>query len=332
MLGLTSCAGPSSVPPADDLARPLVIAHRGASGDRPEHTLAAYEEAIRQGADFIEPDLVITRDGILVARHENEISGTLDVADRPEFAARRTTKTIDGLEMVGWFIEDFTLAELKTLRARERLPELRSTAYDGWFEVPSLDEVIALAKRQGVGIYPETKHPSYFRSIGLPLEEPLVAALADAGWTTADAPVFIQSFEVRNLEMLDRMTDVRLVQLLGAPGERPADGSPAYRELATAKGLARLAATADGIAPHISWIIDNGSETGFVAAAHHAGLEVHPWTLRAENIFLPATYQRGGDPRAAGDLGTWACVLAAAGVDGLFTDNPGKVLAALRDC
>ena len=163
---------------------PIVIAHRGASGDRPEHTLAAYQHAIELGADYIEPDVVSTKDGVLVARHENEIGGTTDVASHPEFAARRTTKTIDGVPTTGWFTEDFTLAELKTLRAKERLPALRpaNTVFDGLYEVPTLQEVIDLAKREHVGIYPETKHPTYFDSIGLSLEEPLVATLKRNGW------------------------------------------------------------------------------------------------------------------------------------------------------
>ncbi|MGB3723972.1 MAG: glycerophosphodiester phosphodiesterase family protein, partial [Pacificimonas sp.] len=204
---------------------PILIAHRGASGERPEHTLAAYRLAIDQGADFIEPDLVSTKDGVLVARHENEISGTTDVADRAEFADRKTQKTIDGQTVSGWFTEDFTLAELKTLRARERLPEFRTTEYDGQFEIPTLAEIVALAKAGGVGIYPETKHPSYFQSIGLPLEEKLVAALDAAGWSDTSASVFIQSFETENLKQLKDMTGVRLVQLIGAADEPVPDGS-----------------------------------------------------------------------------------------------------------
>ncbi|RZM09380.1 MAG: glycerophosphodiester phosphodiesterase, partial [Sphingomonas sp.] len=194
--------------PASPRLSPLiVIAHRGASGLRPEHTLAAYSLAIDQGADFIEPDLVPTKDDVLVARHENNIAETTNVADHPEFAARKTTKTIDGQTMTGWFVEDFTLAELKTLRAKERLPKLRpaNTAYDGQFQIPTLAEIIALAKRRTtetgrtIGIYPETKHPTYFAKIGHPTDAKLVAELREAGWDSARAPVFIQSFEVANL-------------------------------------------------------------------------------------------------------------------------------------
>ena len=210
-------------PVSHPLSPPIVIAHRGASGLRPEHTLAAYTVAIEQGADFIEPDLVLTRDNVFVARHENDITGTTDVAAHPEFAARRTTKLIDGESHTGWFTEDFTLAELKTLRAVERLPKLRpaNVQYDGQFEVPTLAEVITLAKRHSVGgrvvgIYPETKHPSYFASIGHPMEAMLAAQLKAAGWSKPDDPVFIQSFEVDNLKRLHTMTGLRLIQLMGS--------------------------------------------------------------------------------------------------------------------
>jgi glycerophosphoryl diester phosphodiesterase len=202
----------------------IVVAHRGASGYRPEHTLAADELAIELGADYIEPDLVSTSDHVLVVRHENEISGTTDDADHAEFADRETTRTIDGVPVIGWFTEDFTLAELGTLRARERLPDIRpaGTAFDGRYHIPTFQQVIDLARRRHVGIYPETKHPTYFRSIGLPLEEPLVQAMHANGYRGPNAPVFIQSFEVGNLRRLRRMTDVPLVQLLDDHG-RPYD-------------------------------------------------------------------------------------------------------------
>ena len=314
--------------------RPIVIAHRGASGLLPEHTIAAYTRAIDDGADFIEPDLVPTRDGVLVARHENEISGTTDVASRPEFADRKATKTIDGTAVSGWFTEDFTLAELKTLRARERLPELRGTANDGRFEIPTLDEIIALAKARGVGIYPETKHPSYFAAIGLPLEEKLVAALDAAGWRDADAPVFIQSFEVNNLKRLDGMTGVRLIQLVAADGG-PADGAYAsYAGMLTPEGLKAVAAYADGIGPEKTLVIPRGpdmrltSPTRLVADAHAAGLKVHPWTFRAENYFLPADHRKGEDPRAHGDLAGEIRAYLATGIDGLFSDFTAEAVAA----
>ncbi|GAB3952581.1 hypothetical protein GCM10027614_56460 [Micromonospora vulcania] len=224
--------------PAND--RPIVIGHRGASGYRPEHTLEAYRLAIRMGADYIEPDLVSTSDGVLVARHENEISGTTDVAARPEFADRRATKTIDGVAATGWFTEDFTLAELKTLRAQERLSQVRvaNTVYDGRFEVPTLQEIIDLARTEGrargrtIGIYPETKHPSYFTSIGLPLEEPLLQVLRQNELDHRNAPVFIQSFETANLRRLRQLTDVNLIQLLDSTG-RPYDFTVAGDTAAT---------------------------------------------------------------------------------------------------
>ncbi|MBB4616396.1 glycerophosphodiester phosphodiesterase [Sphingomonas abaci] len=298
-------------------ARPIVIAHRGCSGERPEHTLAAYERAIDQGADVIEPDLVPTRDGVLVARHENEIGGTTDVARHAGFARRRTTKTIDGQEVTGWFVEDFTLAELKTLRARERLPDLRpaNTAFDGRFEIPTLGEIIALAKARGVGLYPETKHPTYFAAIGLGTDAPLVAALHAAGWSGPDDPVFIQSFEVGNLRRIAGMTRLRLIQLMDAQGG-PADGAvPSYQMMATPGGLRAVAAYAYGIGPNKAQL----GQGGLVRDAHAAGLRVHPWTFRAENRFLAAPFQRAG---ATGDLAGEIAAALRLGIDGFFTDYP----------
>ncbi|APR52481.1 glycerophosphodiester phosphodiesterase [Sphingomonas koreensis] len=311
--------------------KPIVIAHRGASGERPEHTLAAYELAIEQGADFIEPDLVMTRDGQLVARHENNITDTTDVASRPEFRDRKTSKTIDGTRHSGWFSEDFTLAELKTLRAKERLPLLRrgNTKFDGQFEVPTLREVIALAKSASaqtgrtIGIYPETKHPSYFASIGLPLEAALVAELGAAGWDRADAPVFIQSFEVNNLKALAKLTKVPLIQLMDAEGG-PADGAqPSYAAMITPEGLKAVAAYAAGIGPaKVMAVKADGTVTPLVADAHAAGLKVHPWTFRAENFFLPSGLRGGINPAGHGRLGEEISRHLAAGVDGFFTDFP----------
>jgi len=315
-------------------ARPLVIAHRGASAERPEHTIAAYKEAIRVGADFIEPDLVATKDGVLVARHENEISGTTDVAGRPDFAGRKATKVIDGVPTTGWFTEDFTLAELKTLRARERLPQLRpaNMKFDGQETIPTLDEIIALAKAAKVGIYPETKHPSYFRSLGLPLEPPLLAALARAGWTTRAAPVFIQSFEVGNLKALRSQTGVRLVQLIG---DGVSGDGVAYDTLATPAGLRGVAAYADGIGPAKDRVIGRDAAgkllppTPLVADAHAAGLQVHPWTFRPENYFLPTDLRRGADPTARGDIAAEYRAYLAAGVDGVFSDDPASAVGAI---
>lgn len=321
---------------APALAKPIVIAHRGASGERPEHTIAAYELAIDQGADFIEPDLVITKDGVLVARHENEISETTDVSAKPEFADRKTSKTIDGRKVTGWFVEDFTLAELKTLRAKERLPMLRpgNIAYDGRFAVPTLQEIINLAKARGVGIYPETKHPSYFRSIGLPLEAVLVEQLHRNGWENKDDPVFIQSFELENLEALRGMTKLRLVFLMDAEGG-PADGSgTAYADHATPAGLAALARTVDGIGPAKAMIVPRGPlggskpPTTLVADAHAAGLAVHVWTFRAENYFLPLELKKGIDPRGHGDLAGELTQFFGLGVDGAFSDFPAVAVEA----
>ncbi|AWB95641.1 glycerophosphodiester phosphodiesterase [Agromyces badenianii] len=324
-----------------------VISHRGASGYRPEHTLAAYETAITQCADFIEPDVVATKDGALVARHENEISGTTDVASRPEFADRKTTKSIDDVTVTGWFTEDFTLAELKTLRAIERLPELRpqNTAFNGLYQVPTLDEVIDLARHsvscQGepIGVYPETKHPTYFDSIGLSLEEPLVAQLAANGLDHAGAPVIVQSFEVANLRELDRLTDVDIAQLVNRTG-RPYDftvagDSRSYADLVTPAGLAEIATYADGIGVEkgvaIPRLADGtlGEPTAVIADAHALGLAVHAWTFRRENAFLAAEFRSSTDPAGIGDLAGEIRVFVEAGIDGLFSDNPDIAVAAI---
>lgn len=321
---------------------PIIIAHRGASGERPEHTLASYTLAIEQGADFIEPDLVLSKDGVLVARHENEISETTDVSARPEFAARKKGKVIDGQKMAGWFTEDFTLAELKTLRAKERLPLLRKAnmAFDGRFEIPTFEEILALAKTKSaetgrvIGIYPETKHPSYFASIGLPHEEPLLKTLAQFGLNKADSPVFIQSFEVGNLQALAARTKVRLIQLMddkGAPADRP---DWPYAAMASAEGLKRVAAYADGIGPNKAMVISRtmlgnlGEPTSLVKNAHAAGLAVHPWTFRRENYFLPLAQRSGLNPAGHGDLTAEIRAFLATGIDGFFSDNVAEAVAA----
>lgn len=323
---------------------PIVIAHRGASGERPEHTLGSYALAIDQGADFIEPDLVSTKDGILVARHENEISETTDVAAHPEFAERKTTKTIDGQSLTGWFTEDFTLAELKTLRARERLPQLRpaNTAYDGQWDVPTLDEIIALVKRREqetgrrIGLYPETKHPSHFRALGLPLEERLVATLAKAGYDGADDPVFIQSFEVDNLKRLNAMTELPLIQLMASVAGPPDQPGVTYAAMSTPEGLAEIALYADGVGLEKAMVIPRTADgrlaapTRIVADAHAAGLKVHAWTFRRENYFLPAEFKAGDSPVAVGKVGAEIKAFLATGIDGLFSDNVAEAVAAVR--
>lgn len=324
--------------------RPIVIGHRGASGYAPEHTLLAYSIAVRMGADYVEPDLVMTKDAVLVARHENDISGTTDVAAHPEFAARRTTKTVDGATVTGWFTEDLTLAELKTLRARERIPELRpaNAHLDGTLEIPSLEEVLALvqelnAERQSkrlkpLGVYPETKHPSYFAGIGLAMEEPLVKALRRFGYRGKKAPVFIQSFEVGNLKRLSRMTDLPLVQLLDASG-KPFDfvvsgDSRSYADLAKPAGLAEIARYAAGIGVNKNLMIPRtaqnvlGAPSTLVTDAHARGLVVHAWTFRAENAFLPAEFRSGIDPAASGDLAGELKRFLVLGIDGFFVDQP----------
>ena len=333
LLGLLAGCMIPAMPPN---ATPIVIAHRGASAERPEHTLEAYALAIDQGADFIEPDLVMTRDGVLVARHENEISETTDVATRPDFAARRTTRIIDGRAVTGWFTEDFTLAELKSLRARERLPRLRpaNTAFDGRFEVPTLREIIALAQARSrdtgrrIGLYPELKHPSYFRAAGLPMEEALVAELVRHGLTARDAPVFIQCFEIAPLQRLRGLTKIRLVQLIaeeGAPADRP---DLPYRAMISAEGLRTVAAYADAIGPAKALIIPRDpagrslTPTMLVADAHRAGLMIHPWTFRPENLFLPLESRIGSDPAAHGDMAGEIADFVKTGVDAIFTDAP----------
>ena len=321
--------------------KPLVVGHRGASAYRPEHTLAAYELAIDQGADYIEPDVVSTKDGILVARHENEISGTTDVASRMEFLDRRTTKTIDGVALTGWFTEDFTLDELKTLRAVERIPQLRpsNTAYNGQFEVPTLQEVIDLVKRKEVetgrtiGIIPETKHPSYFDSIGLSLEEPLLQVLNANGYTGAGDQVIIQSFEVGNLMELAGETDIRLVQLTGALNQRPYDfvisgDQRTYGDLLSPLGLDFINDYAALIGPEKNSIIPRDmagfllAPTSLVADAHAAGLLVTPYTFRPENFFLPADFRIGTDPAAYGDYEAELLAFLRTGIDGFFIDAP----------
>lgn len=306
----------------------IVIAHRGASGERPEHTLLSYSLAIDQGADFIEPDLVPTKDGFLVARHENNIVETTDIAKHPEFAMRRATKVIDGVPTTGWFNEDFTLAELRTLRAKERLPELRpaNMAFDGQAQIPTLDEIIALAKHESrktgrtIGIYPELKHPAYFASIGLALEPRVMATLKAAGWDRVDAPVFLQSFDPESLKALHAVTRVRLIQLMRL-ARMPTD--PDYVAMARPEGLRAVAAYAYGIGPEKTMVIPaSGPPTTLVADAHAAGLKVHPWTLRAENVFLPTAMRDGADPKTHGDLTAEILSYLQQGVDGFFTDYP----------
>lgn len=320
---------------------PVVIGHRGASGERPEHTALAYSLAISQGADFIEPDLVVTRDGHLVARHENEIGGTTDVAARPEFAARKATKLIDGETITGWFTEDFTLAELKTLRCRERLPKIRpgNTAWDGQAQILTFQEVVDLAVREGarvgrrVGVYPEMKHPAFFASVGLPIEGRMIDALKAAGLQGAEANCFVQCFEVGPLKTLRGRVKTPLVQLIsdeGGPADAP---GTLYSSMTTAEGLKAIAAYADGVGPEKSLVVPTDGKvllpaTAFVADAHAAGLKVHPWTVRRENFFLPTGLRGPGAPEDQGDVQALLMALFRAGVDGVFSDFPGEAVKA----
>ncbi|HEU4945853.1 MAG TPA: glycerophosphodiester phosphodiesterase [Kribbella sp.] len=313
----------------------LVIAHRGASGYRPEHTPAAYRLAAALGADYLEPDLVATLDGVLVARHENEISGTTDVADHPVFADRRMTKIVDGTAVTGWFVEDFTYEELRSLRARERMPALRAanTAYDGREHIPTFDDVVALARQESarlgrpVGVFPEIKHPMYFRRLGLPLEDLLADRLVALGLNSAGGEVMVQSFEPTSLRRLAVMTGVPLVQLIdsaGAPNDfRRSGDRRTFADLLQPAGLREISTYAQVLAPRKELVIPRtpngalGEPTRLVEQAHKAGLAVHLWTFRVERRFLP----RGLD--LAAELTRYA----ATGVDGVFADHPDVAVA-----
>ncbi|HZZ33168.1 MAG TPA: glycerophosphodiester phosphodiesterase [Phenylobacterium sp.] len=319
---------------------PLMIAHRGASGERPESTLLAFRQAIAEGADFIEPDLEMTKDGHLVVRHENEISQTTDVAKRPEFAARKTTKSVQGTPVTGWFTEDFTLAELKTIRCRERLPQLRpiSAAYDGQEQIPTYQEVIDLAKSESarlgraIGTYPELKHASHFAALGLPMEGRLADMLKKNGLDSATAPVFVQCFDVKPLKTFMKLSKAPRIQLVSPTGS-PTDSTTPYKDMVTASGMKTIATYANGVGPDWSMVIPTvdgglGPATDLVKNAHAAGLKVHPWTVRAENFFLPPKLRIGTDPAAHGDVDAVYHALYAAGIDGLFSDFPGLAAKA----
>lgn len=303
--------------------------------------MAAYQQGIDQGADFIEPDLVMTKDGVLICRHECEIGETTDLAARPEFAGRRTTKTIDGQSFTGWFAEDFTLAELKTLRCRERLPQLRpqNTAFDGQEAIPTFAEVAALAKAAGVGIYPELKHPAYLTGVGLDPVPALMEALRAADLAMAQDRVFVQCFELAPLQRIASVSSrhVACVQLISAEGA-PVDGEGlTYADLITDEGLGRIADYAVGIGVQKTLITPWNAEDGLMpstdlaARAHAAGLKVHAWTVRPENYFLPVEMRLGDDPTAGGDVAAEIRLLLEQGVDGLFCDRPADAAAVLAD-
>jgi len=342
---LAATTAPEATPAAaperpGSTGHPVVIGHRGAAGYRPEHTLASYELAARLGADFLEPDLVPTKDGVLVCRHEPEIGGTTDVADHARFASRKKTVLLDGVSTTGWFTEDFTLAELRTLRAKERLPQVRqhNTMWDGRFPVPTFQELLDLRARlvrelgRVIGVYPETKHPTYFQKAGLPLEQRLIDALRRNALNSPGAPVVVQSFEVSNLKQLRalglRVPAVQLLSASGAPYDTTAAGTgPTYADLVTPSGLASIARYAQGIGPDKNLIIPRaadgtlGTPTALVANAHAAGLVLHPYTFRAENAFLPKDDVVGTVTTDYGRAVEEQVTFLAAGIDGLFTDQ-----------
>ncbi|CAK1548499.1 unnamed protein product [Leptosia nina] len=335
-----------------DSCRPTVIAHRGASGYAPEHTLGSYALAITMGADYIEPDLVMTKDGVMIARHDNELGLTTNIAEHPEFADRRKTQTIDGKEVTGWFTEDFTLSEIKQLKAVERIPEVRpgNARMNDVFDIPTFQEIIDLVKslqtfqKRTIGIYPEIKHGSHFKKLGLAMERLVVDTFHTNGYRDRDSPVYIQSFEVQNLKELKEMTNLRLLQLYESDkSSQPADQvilgtNLTYGIMATPEGLAEVAKYSYAVGPDKSYIIprndDNklGEPTTFVADAHKAGLKVHPYTFRAENTFLPKEFQSSDTaPSARGNLAGELRAYIDAGIDGLFSDQPDIPLG-IRNC
>lgn len=334
----------------DDLPVPTIVAHRGTSGYRPEHTLGSYQLALDMGAHVIEQDVVPTKDGHLVCRHENDITATTDVAAHPEFASRKTTKSVDGVSLTGWFTEDFTLAELKTLRAKERIPgtRQRNTLYDGRWDVPTLEEVFRWADRQGrergrrVWLHIETKHPTYFRKLGLGLEEPLAKLLRTYGRHKKNSPNFLQSFEPSSLQRLNKLVGPPLVVLLSTASSRPWDfveaGDPrTVADLIKPEGLKWMASFAQGIGPTLDLIIPKkadgslGTPTTLVKDAHKAGLILHPYTMRNENTFLPTNFKKGTDPNAYGDAFGAFKAYFETGIDGIFSDNCDTALLARED-
>ena len=350
--GALACGPLRAATPA---RKPLVFGHRGASALRPEHTLASYAKAMADGADFIEPDLVISKDGVLIIRHENNIAETTDIARHPEFADRKTEKVIDGEKQTGWFVEDFTLAELKTLRAIERLPKLRaaSAAMDGqfdlvtWYEMVDFAAAQAAARGRPIGLVPEIKHSTYFQSIGMPIEDRFLATLGQHDYLKR-CPLVIQSFETANLQYirakLGRPANTQLMQLVsgGDPAVRPADivkagGKLTYVGMMQPAGLADVARYADIFAPDTRSIIPLGPDKKLAAPskvtadAHKAGLLVMPYTFRPENYFLAADFQDGAGPAARNPKGSVAEIRAnlAAGIDGFFTDDPAIGRAAV---
>ncbi|MEC4017068.1 glycerophosphodiester phosphodiesterase [Streptomyces sp. H27-D2] len=346
-----AAAGPAGRPGSHGgLPVPTVVAHRGTSGYRPEHTIGSYQLALDMGADVIEQDVVPTKDGHLVCRHENDITATTDVSAHPEFADRKTTKTVDGVKLTGWFTEDLTLAEIKTLRAKERIPgtRQRNTLYDGRWEVPTFEEVLKWADQQGrkrgrpVWLHVETKHPTYFRKLGLGLEDRLVKLLRKYGRHKKHAPNFLQSFEPSSIQRLGKLADCPKVVLLSTPATRPWDfveaGDPrTVADLVKPEGLEWMAHFAQGIGPDLTLVIPRdatgklGTPTTLVRDAHAAGLILHPYTMRNENTFLPLDFRRGTDPTAYGDAFGAFKIYFEQGIDGIFSDNTDTALLARAD-
>ncbi|MFE8073151.1 glycerophosphodiester phosphodiesterase [Marinobacteraceae bacterium S3BR75-40.1] len=330
---------------------PVVIAHRGASGYVPEHTLESYTLSVLMGADFVEPDLVMTRDNVLIARHDNQLHLTTNVTYHPTFADRERQKSVDGVLESGWFVEDFSLAEIKELRAIERIPNIRpaNTAFDALFEVPTFQEIIdrvrLLEKALGrtIGIYPETKHPTHFAALGMPMDETLVKQLHANGYEGREAPIFIQSFEITNLKKIRKLTELPLIQLMSPTGQ-PFDAQCAksdltYDTMATREGLQKIAEYADGVGPEKYHFIlprteadhlDESRATDFVKHAHEAGLKVHPYTFRAENFFLPHDYRIGDDQSAFGKSVAEVLLFLKLGIDGFFIDQADVGVEAKR--
>ena len=328
--------------PAEQSERPLVIAHRGASGERPEHTLAAYERAIDQGADYVEPDLVVTKDLHLVARHENELSDTTDIASREEFADRRRTKDVEGQRVAGWFSEDFTLAEIRTLRARERVGDIRpgSARFDGLYQVPTFAEIVELVRAKEaetgrpIGLYPELKHPTLMlEQEGIDMVDLMVRELQRFDLDDADDLVFVQVFEVGPLQRLDARVDTPLVLLISSEGGPYDEPGMRWSEMLSPSGLSAIAAYADGIGPWLGHVLDPATmqPTALVGEAHDAGLAVHAWTLRKENGFLPGALQGDGGPSADGQYERLWRAAIATGADGFFTDNVAQFVELLNN-
>ena len=322
---------------------PLVIGHRGAPGYRPEHSRSSYELALAMGVDAVEPDVVATKDGILVVRHENEISGTTDVATRPEFADRKTTKRVDGQSLTGWFTEDFTWAELSTLRGRERLPEVRvsSASFDDAQGILRLRDVLDIVRKgssehgREIGVVLEVKHATYFSGIGLDLAPLIAAELRDAGWAAGELPLVIESFEPTVLTQLrERGIAASYIYLIEAKG-RPYDQLVAHGKQAltypatvTPSGLDGLVGRFDGISVDKRMLLAPGNT--IVADAHARGLQVFTWTCRPENAFLSAPYRGEGGRGAYGDYEAEWSVIARQGIDGVFVDHPDLGVAFFR--